>query len=524
MNEEEEILESVEEPKEGQTVDEYIDESEKDINESLESVDIKLDEETDKMIKEINWDIVEYEDPEQYIPVFSEEQWEKLSKLGSFSPITFVHSQLDLLRLRVSEINTEDFQSMTEEEKKKEIDDIISSRNNIIGIVQSSNKHYDEMMSKENIASLDGIILSNIIQAVVSKNIESESEITKNSVFPMLLEAINNITSKKNVISAGFHCQFLSSIERYMRYEAKFKRLENPSTFKEIMDNKYKVYFAIIGEVISLLVNDNVDGTNEIHKYLSEDKFVELGKTIKDLEVTFKERIKAVLDNNSDELSRRLYEPTKIYFDKVLKKVGKTDDENNLTVKHSIELQNVSLFNDYITSLPSISPIFFIFEKFVVLVGELFNESNGMGIDKVFTTQSMAQFFFMVSLLRKYVFDERIKTNSENFNKPLKEVYSDEEVFENLKVISNDKEYHKGFKDIMFRSDSAKDIIDNIVLFIEKSVNDIKNSLDKVEVNNNVDNIVNELTYGRIYKKIQPFVVIETDNTIQRKKRRKKKR
>ena len=159
------------------------------------------DDSVKEMVSKINWDIVQYEDPEEYIPVFTKEDYEILDKFGDMSPRTFLEINLQMLREKVSEINTEEFQLKSDEEKKKHIDDIIDTRNVCIGVVQESVSHYNELMSKNNINQLDSFIMISVFSKVVKKYIgEMDLKTVDNtSIYTLLFKSALSSISKKTI-------------------------------------------------------------------------------------------------------------------------------------------------------------------------------------------------------------------------------------------------------------------------------------------------------------------------------------
>lgn len=511
---------------------------------SLDSIDKEVvddmveggvtDESIKSMVDNIDWNKVNYEDPEQYIPVFSVEEYEVLDKLGELSPKQYLEMSLDMLREKVRSINTEDFQLMSEDEKRKEIDSIIETRNQCIGIVQESVRHYKEIMSKENISQLDGFILATILQKAVSKGSDSSEKFDsyKSGIVTLLLDKQAESMSSRNFFSGGSIGMVCSALSSYTRYEMK---LRNGTVVDKIFNearDKINDRFSFLFLIAQSAMDKYKESSGPIPEYIKVmglgDRLAFLGEKIKEFVEYYNNTFCSLFEkggslaNEYEDLKDKCLE----YMNKVIDKFNRKGLDH-LTFDDAINVQSADFYGNRIGWNPVIRPAHVLLNDMIsdsvnIIVGSVFNEANGLGIEKNFTISAMAQFFYILALIRKYILTTDV--TEENFDKKLVDIIDSESVKKDISVVAESEDFVESMKGLIFHEETLKSYYSHMLEYVIKVVEvGIENMKTIVECKEPGDDYMSQVSYGSIYLKIMNNTQKGEKRTGNKKKKNKKR-
>lgn len=462
------------------------------------------DDSVKEMVSKINWDIVQYEDPEEYIPVFTKEDYEILDKFGDMSPRTFLEINLQMLREKVSEINTEEFQLKSDEEKKKHIDDIIDTRNVCIGVVQESVSHYNELMSKNNINQLDSFIMISVFSKVVKKYIgEMDLKTVDNtSIYSLLFKSALSSISKKTIYSGstiGTKISYLDSVSKYLSTINK----NNKAYDLVSVTSKTNTLSNVIVNLYESIKSDTVDKKIEemgFSGYESEIKHLidEIGKLKKE----FHEKI---VKKYSDDVIRVCVDPVKKQIESVLK-----SDKNleSIKVKNGRKLATLSYYVDTLYHIISDESsdicLESIYDIGIILNGIVFNETLGFGITKNFYVSSNAQFYYFMSLIQKYVNPKMFEID--NINEKIKDVViKNEEYKKDIERICDEKQFLEEVTEFLFNNMTYVSFYSSLFEILASILHNTENSLRFLLNDEMYDDFLTNLCCGSIYMNSRRF-------------------
>lgn len=489
-------------------------------------------EETEQaMIDNIDWSIVQYEDPEEYIPVFSEEEWDTLRKYGEMSPRPYIEMHLNQIREKKKYIFSEEFAMLSKDEQLKELKDINHMKKLCIGMVQESVRHYKELFTKENINQLTGYILSEVVGDFIREfgSIRDKDSKYDECMYTVLLNSASNMLKNRSVYEHSYVQTVTNGIVSYGKFVRSLKNLDRMPEKDEIIRSVMSLIRPTMN-VVNMIIRKkkgSVESPNEDDDKLADyllkhkqdaritqieyhiDQLKEKIVRLSDKAKGFREDIKTnMLDTGIDYIKKRIKNDA----------LSKKESQQILEMESFIERVEFNLYrltdpdfnvDEYINTLIRITFV----DVALAIVGKIYSGSKSYDGGSTFTPSVNVEFNYIMSLVNKYTSIDKIGDLDDNVK--LTDVYSDnDELKKDIDALSTSDDFSKGVKALIFNNETPMTFYTNILEFINGTISRLVGDIEDV-INTNVPVYYGYVT-GPYYAKIAP----KSSKNVKKKKKR----